>query len=261
VSESDARSVVRARETIIAPAPAERPGRIRRAAAGAWHVPAAMFFLVRHVRLWPLAALPAALCAVFFVLGLFFGVFSLRAIEELLAPHPGSIPGWMAFGVTLALWIGTLAAGVIAGLALALLLSAPVLDALSRRVERLVRGSVPEGSRGLRWEIVQSLKGSLFLVAAAPLVFVLGLVPVAGPLLGFVWGAYVLAYQETDSPLTRRGLDFARRRHWHRAWRWESLGFGLAGMAVLVVPFANLLLAPALTVGGTRLVLEIEDLD
>jgi uncharacterized protein involved in cysteine biosynthesis len=261
VSESGARSAVHTRETIIARAPAERPGRIRRAAAGAWHVPAGMFFLVRHVRLWPMAALPAALCAVFFVAGLFLGYFSLRVIEEALAPHPGRMPGWLVFCITLALWLGTLAAAAVAGLALALLLSAPVLDALSRRVERLVRGSVPERSRGLRWEIVQSLKGALFLVAAAPLVFVLGLVPVAGPLLGLVWGAYALAYQETDSPLTRRGLDFARRRHWHRAWRWESLGFGLAGLAVLVVPFANLLLAPALTVGGTRLVLEIEDLD
>ncbi len=260
MSETEAAPAEEAPEVVVVSAPEAPPGRIRRMAAGAWHVPGGMFFLLRHVRLWPLAALPAVLCLVFFFVGLFLGYFSLRAIEAVLAPHPGSMPRWLVFVITLALWLGTLAAGAVAGLALALLLSAPILDALSQRVERLLRGAVPGHERGLRWEVAQSLKGAVFLVAAAPLVFFLGLLPLVGPLLGLWWGAYVLAYQQTDSPLTRRGLDFAGRRLWHRSWRWESLGFGLAGLAVLVVPFANLLLAPALTVGGTRLVLELEDL-
>ena len=39
------------------------------------------------------------------------------------------------------------------------------------------------------------------------------------------------------------------------------MGFGLAGMVVLLVPFANLLLGPALVAGGTLLVLDLEDVD
>ena len=39
------------------------------------------------------------------------------------------------------------------------------------------------------------------------------------------------------------------------------MGFGLAGMVGLLVPFANLLLGPALVAGGTLLVLDLEDVD
>jgi len=245
---------------VVGPAAIEHPGRIRRAAAGAWHVPAGAFFLLRHPRLWFVAVLPALVCALLLLAGFFLGVFSIRTVEEALAPRPGRVAPWLAIVITLALWAGTVAAGLVAGLALALLLTAPLLDLLSQRVECTIRGSLRDGSRGVRWEVAQSLKGSLFLVAATPLVFGLGLIPLAGPVLGILWAAYILAYQQTDSPLTRRGLDFPERRGWHRQWRWESLGFGLTGLVVMAIPFANVFLAPALTVGGTRLVLEIEDL-
>jgi CysZ protein len=65
----------------------------------------------------------------------------------------------------------------------------------------------------------------------------------------------------TDPALTRRGLSFSDKRRWHRRWRAESLGFGLAGMLGLLVPFANLVVGPALVAGGTLLVLDLEDVD
>jgi uncharacterized protein involved in cysteine biosynthesis len=39
------------------------------------------------------------------------------------------------------------------------------------------------------------------------------------------------------------------------------MGFGLAGMVGLLVPFANLFLGPALVAGGTLLVLDLEDVE
>jgi uncharacterized protein involved in cysteine biosynthesis len=65
----------------------------------------------------------------------------------------------------------------------------------------------------------------------------------------------------TDPALTRRGATFRDKRAWHRRWLPESQGFGLAGMVGLLVPFANLLLAPALVAGATLLVVELEDLE
>jgi CysZ protein len=236
-----------------------RPGRLRRAAAGAWHVPAGLFFLACRPRLWPLVILPAIIGAVLIVAGLALGIYSMHLVEEVLAPSPGRVPAWLGMAITLALWIATAAGGILAGFALALLLSAPILDQLSRRVEQLMRGSARSASRGLRWEVAHSLKASLFLVAAAPLALALGMLPLVGPLVSLVWSASVVAYQQTDAALARRGLAFADRREWHRKWRWESLGFGLAGMVLLAVPVVDVLLGPALVVGGTRLVLESED--
>src|SRR5438046_4190088 len=53
----------------------ERPGIFRRAAAGAWHVPAGFVFLARTPPLWPLAILPAVLAVACVVGGLFLGAY------------------------------------------------------------------------------------------------------------------------------------------------------------------------------------------
>ncbi|HEX6739351.1 MAG TPA: EI24 domain-containing protein [Vicinamibacteria bacterium] len=240
-------------------APAVPPGRLRRAAGGAWHVAAGFWFLLRNPSLWPLAVLPTFLALVFLVGGAFGAAYSFRWVEGWVLPGPERLPAFITLILTLALGVGTLVAGALLGLALALLLSAPVLERLSRRVEARARGEVAAAETNLRWEVAQSLKGSLYFLAAAPGVLLLSLIPLVGPVLGALWGAHALAFQQTDMALGRRGLNFGARRAWHRRFRAESLGFGLMALLALVVPFANLLLAPVLTVGGTLLVLELED--
>ena len=101
------------------------------------------------------------------------------------------------------------------------------------------------------------MRGALFFAAAVPVAFLIGLVPFVGPPLATLWGAFALAFQFTDGPLTRRGRDFGEKLRWHREWGPEAIGFGLAGLLAVLVPFANLLVAPALTVGAARLVLDL----
>ncbi len=259
--ERAARRVSSARLPPVSPAPSPtastRPGALRRAAAGAWHIVGGFVFLLRRPALWPLAAAPVIVTGLCLFGGLILGLYAIRTVESTFARMLARLPEWGDLIVTLALWVGTLAAGLLLGLAVALLLTAPLTEALSRRVERLMGGVVPENDRGWAWELAQALRGSLFFLAAAPGVLLLNLVPVVGPVAGALWGAYALAHQLTDAPLTRRGCDFRTRRAWHREWRAESLGFGLAGLVTLVVPAANLLLGPALAVGGTLLVIEL----
>jgi len=240
--------------------PPPLPGVPRRLAAGAWHVPAGFAFLLRRPALLPLAALPVFLVVVCLAAGLVLGVFFGPAVEERFGPAPGSLPAGLAFVASLFLWLITVGTGMALGLGVALALAAPVLDQISRRVEALVRGRAFEHERGLGFEMLQALRGAFYFLLAAPGVFLLGLVPFAGPLLAALWGARALAFQLTDPPLTRRGLSFREKRDWHWRWLAESEGFGLAGMITLLVPFANLLLAPALAVGGTLLVLDLEEL-
>jgi CysZ protein len=238
-----------------------RPGLAVRAAAGAWHVPAGFGFVLGRPGLWPLAALPAALALLLLALGLVLGVFLAPHVEARFAPAAGSAPVWVELPVSLLLWTATLGSCVFLGLGIALVVSSPLLDQLSRQVEARARGRAPDAGKGLGWEVGQALRGSLYFLAAAPGVFLLGLIPVVGPFLSAAWGGRAVAFQMTDPALTRRGLGFAEKRRWHRAWRAESTGFGLAGMVGLLVPFANLILGPALVAGGTLLVLDLEDLD
>jgi uncharacterized protein involved in cysteine biosynthesis len=237
-----------------------RPGRLRRAAAGAWHVPAGFAFLLRQPRLWPLAALPTVFAVVLMLGGAILAIYIVPKVEPLLTPAPGQRPVWLEMPMGLLLWTATVGSGVFLGLGLALLLSAPLLDLLSRRVEAQARGVAYDASPGLRFELAQSLRSALYFVVAAPGVFLLGFIPLIGPLLSLLWGARAVAFQMTDPALSRRGLTFAAKRRWHREWLCESEGFGLAGMMGLLAPFANLALGPALVTGGTLLVLDIERL-
>jgi CysZ protein len=243
---------------VVDPTAYERPGALRRLGAGAWHVLAGFGFLIRRPRLWPLAVLPALLAVFCLVGGVMLAWYSVGWVEDKVLPSQGRLSP-LNFLLTITMYVGTLAAGLVLGLAVALLLSAPALEALSSRVDAMVRGGAVDRSRGWRWEMAQAFRGTLFFLVAAPGVFLLTLIPVIGPPLAVLWGSYALAFQQTDAALSRRGLDFAARRDWHRYWKLESMGFGAAGLITLVVPLANFLVGPALAVGGTLLVLELED--
>jgi CysZ protein len=239
--------------------PGEDPGLARRAAAGAWNVPAGFLFLARRPRLWPLAALPAALAALLLLAGFVLGLYWGPSIEGAILRRFGQLPAWLDFSMALAAWVGTVGAGVLVGLAVALLLAAPALDLLSRRVEAMAVGQSTDAGGGLRWEVAQSLRGALYFLVRAPGMLLVGLVPLVGPALSAVWAAHALAFQSTDAALARRGLAFGARRAWHRRFRAESLGLGLAGLMTLLVPCAGFLLAPALVTGGTLLVGELSE--
>lgn len=235
-----------------------RPGPFWRALAGAFHVPAGILFLLRAPRLWPLAALPVALTAFLLLSGLLAGLFAVPLVDELITSERDE-GGLIGLLFAAAVWAALPITGMLLGLALALLLASPILERLSQAVERQVRGESIGAGQGLAWEAAQSLRGALYFALRAPGVFLLSLVPIVGPVLAAFWGAHALAFQLTEAPLQRMGLDFWERRSWHQRNRAESLGLGLAGLATLFVPFANLLLAPALTVGATRLVLELQE--
>jgi CysZ protein len=247
------------KDPVFRAGPSPRPGLLVRAAAGAWHVPAGFVFLLRHPGLWPLAALPTVLALVLVAAGAMAGLVVGPRVEAAFAPGPDRLPEWIGVPISVLLWIATVGAGAFLGLGIALALAAPLLEQLSRRVEAHARGRAGDASPGLGFEVRESLRGSLYFLAAAPVLLLLGFVPLVGPLLSVTWGARAVALQMTDPALSRRGMGFADKRRFQREWRAETLGFGFAGMLGLVIPLANLLLGPALVTGGTLLVLDLED--
>ena len=234
-----------------------RPGRVRRMAAGAWHLPAGVLFLMRHASLWPVAALPAFVGVLLLFLGAALALLGLGSIEQAMAPIYARLPHDLSFALAVTLWMATLVSGAVAGLAVSLLITAPLLDHLSLRTEVLLRGSATNRTPGRRWEAWRPFKTSLLLVGATPLSLALGVLPLVGLPLQLGWIAQVLATQQSEGPLTRCGLDSAARQQWRREWRWECLGFGVAGFLAILVPFA---VAPSLAAGMACLVLEIEGL-
>ena len=132
--------------------PVERPGLLRRTAAGAWHVPAGFVFLLSNPPLWWLALLPSILACGFALTGLLSGWYVLSRMDAAFAPTPEQVGDALSLGASVAVGLLTLTAGLMLGLGLALLLTAPLLDLLSQRTELRVRGFRVDEGRGLKFE-------------------------------------------------------------------------------------------------------------
>ena len=224
--------------------------------AGVSYIPQGAWFLLRNTRLWPVAISPLLLAALLLVIGIFSGAFWAGRVEQsLFGGSLRSAPAWFSFVMVTGLWAGSLAAGAILALALAFALLGPLFEKLSQKVEE-ISGLTVRGSKGLRWEIVQSVKTAAYFALSAPIAVLLGLIPFLGPLLSLGFTGHRVAFQSTDAVLLRRGMDFRQRREFHRRFRPETLGFGVA--SVLLFPIMTVLAVPVFVVAATRLVNDLE---
>lgn len=224
--------------------------------AGVSYIPGGAIFLLRNTRLWPVAIAPLIVAGILLMIGIFSGAFWAAWFQRsLFGDELRMVPVWFAFVVLSGLWVGSLAAGAILALAVAFALLGPLFEKLSQRVEKL-SGLVVCGSKGLRWEFAQSLKTAAYFVACAPVAILLGLIPFVGAGAALAFTGHRVAFESTDAVLLRRGMDFAERRAFHRRFRPETLGFGVA--SVLLFPFLNLLAVPIFVVAATRLVNDLE---
>ena len=224
--------------------------------AGVSYIPHGAWFLLRNPRLWPVAVSPLLVAALFLVIGIFSGAFWAGRVEQsLFGESLRSAPAWFSFVMVTGLWAGCLAAGAIVALALAFALLGPLFEKLSQRVEE-ISGIKVRGTKGLKWEIVQSMKTAAYFILSAPVAILLGLIPFLGPLLALAFTGHRVAFESTDAVLLRRGLDFAARQEFHRRFRPETLGFGVA--SVLLFPIMTVLAVPVFVVAATRLVNDLE---
>lgn len=229
--------------------------------------------------LWRLAAVPLA-CSfslVALALGLLYAyagdvhglltgwmpIFVIDAWYEWIWVGPlralFAVLGWVLF--LLAVGIAAIAASLVANV-----ISAPFLDALSQRVERIESGALVEpasGLAGLVGEVGRSVVSELsrvsFFVAVWLAIFGLGVVIPGGQLVA-PWAlvALTVVFLPLDYAgyaLDRRQLPFRARRAWIRANLSTVLGFGGGAFLVCMVPGLNLLLLPALVAAGTLLAL------
>lgn len=252
-----------------------RPGLFSGLRAGLWLLPEGLGFLRRHRALWPLAAVPvgfALLCvggmATFFlnqvdVVHAFF-VAALPVLEvgdwwHWIWVGPGRVVffvlGWL--GVLLSLGVGLIASLLVANLA-----SAPFLDALSERVERIARGGVAAEGGSLLEGALSSFASELGRLAFLGSVWIgLTLAGFLLPGLHLVTGSLLLVVTISFLPLDyagfaldRRSLPFRARRAWLAAHRPTLLGFGAVAFWASLVPGLNLVLMPSLVTAATLFV-------
>ena len=224
--------------------------------AGVSYVPGGAIFLIRKPRLWPVVIAPLIAAAILLMIGVFSGAFWAGRVEQaLFGGALRSIPVWISFVVVTGLWAGSISAGAILALAIAFALIGPFFEKLSQKVEEL-SGLRVRGSKGLHWEILQSLRTAAYFALSAPVAILLGLIPFLGPFLALAFTAHRVAFQNTDAILLRRDLGFRARQAFHRRFAPECLGFGVG--AILLFPLINIVAVPVFVVGATRMVNDLE---
>jgi len=174
--------------------------------------------------------------------------------------------------VKFVVFIGWLLASIWLALALANVLAGPLFDLLSERAEEHLLGHThaPPFSLALALklavrEIFIQIGMLLIYLPLVATVFVVGLVPlvgqVLGPILAWNLSALWVALGLTGPPLARHGLSASQRVGMVFGHKATAAGFGALGgipfVSFLLLPF----LSPALVVGGTRMFLVLAAYD
>jgi len=190
-------------------------------------------------------------------------------VDELAAEITWFADGWSTVWRDTMRVVAGLALLGVAGLlsvltftAVTLLIGDPFYEKISGLVEARF-GGVPGGAVEIVWwrslgrSIVDSLRLiGLSILLSIPLLLV-GLIPVAGQVIGVVLGGavggWLLAVELTGVPFQRRGLRLRDRREVLKRNPPLTLGFGVAVFVSFLIPLGAVLLMPAAVAGAALL--------
>ncbi len=228
-------------------------------------------FLLRGLRLWRerprlmlLGIVPAAIVALLVVALL---VVLLVFADDVIAWATPFADDWSdtvrsVFRIALLLVVlaGAVMLAIVTFTGLTLAVGDPFYERIWKEVELSLGGEVPD--KGVGW-LRGALDGLALVglgIAMAVVVFVLGLLPLVGTILGATLGLVVsgrlLAGELVSRPLEARGMDRAARAALMRRHRGALLGFGVCVQACFLVPLGGILVMPAAVAGATYLARE-----
>lgn len=228
-------------------------------------------FLVRGLRLWRerprlmlLGIVPALIVGV-----LLAGAFVALAVyaDDLIdwaTPFADDWADAVRSLFRLLLWllvlVGAAMLAIVTFTGLTLAVGDPFYEKIWKEVELSLGGDVPD--RGVGW-LRGALDGVVLVLmglATAVLVFLIGLLPLVGAVIGFALGLVLagrlLAGELVSRPLEARGMDRAQRAALMRQHRGAMLGFGVCVQACFLVPLGGIAVMPAAVAGATYLARE-----
>ncbi len=172
---------------------------------------------------------------------------------------------WMLKGLLrILLGLFLMGALVIGMVFISQIINSPIYDLLSEAVEKREKGieDLPFSIRKILREagpmILLEIKKMAFFLLVPLVLFLLNFIPVVGTLLYILlanlFAAWAMGYNFVAYPMGRRVIPFKTQIGFASSHKARLMGFGLP----LLIPFFNLLLAPAFVVGGTLIYLDEE---
>jgi CysZ protein len=212
-----------------------------------------------------LGALPALIVGAIWVALL---VALITSLDGLAGWATAFADGWSAplraevrIAAGLAVLVLAVVVGALSFTAVVLTAGDPFYERISRHVEQRLGGAPAERDEPVIRGLLRAARDGLALLAASVGVglvsFLLGLVPIVGPVVAAVFGAVVggwfLAVELTGTPFDARGLTLRDRRRSLGRVRARTLGFGVATWVLFLVPLGAVVAMPAAVGGATLL--------
>jgi len=214
--------------------------------------------LIAHPKLRPFVLIPLLVNVIVFSGAIYLGIAQFEYFTAFLE---GQMPSWLSWlswilwplFVLLLLVVVFYSFGMVANL-----IAAPFNGLLAEKVEATLTGRPLERSGDyarMLADLLPTLLGEVgkilyALLWSVPFLALL-LVPVAGPVLWFLYSAWILTVQYSDYPMGNHGLKFREMRRRLRERRTLSFGFGSAAVCLGMIPVVNFILMPSAVAGAT----------
>ena len=213
-------------------------------------------------------AIPLAINILVFAAALYWGISRFEGLIAWLHSLLPTLPDWLAWlerGLDWILWpLFILLAVVLVfqGFTLiANLIAAPFNGLLAEKVAHHLRGGAPDSAAGMGQvmttlipAMLDEVRKLLYALLWAIPFFILSLVlPLVGPLLWFLFSAWILALEYLDYPMGNQGLGAREIRRRLRGRPVLSLGFGAATVGLTMIPLVNFIAMPSAVAGATAL--------
>ncbi|MFC0681843.1 EI24 domain-containing protein [Lysobacter korlensis] len=253
---------VRLQEAVTA---AARSGTVRQFVAGVRLLGRGLGMWATTSRLMLLGAIPAFIVAILYAVLLILFFTQLDFLATWITPFAENWDTTWRTAVRLVAGAALLALAVLLVIftftAITLAVGDPFYERIWREVEQRLGNPPPESDEPFWRSIPRGIGNGLRLLLLTAVVglplFLLAFVPVVGqivaPVLGVLFGGWLLAVELTGFAFDSRRISLRDRRRALAVRRPTALGFGVATYLLFLIPFGAVLVMPAAVAGATLL--------
>ncbi|MCW8194398.1 sulfate transporter CysZ [Proteobacteria bacterium 005FR1] len=210
--------------------------------------------LLTHPRLRLFVLVPVLVNAVLFVI---LTTALVQQFTAMLDWFMEWLPNWLDFlawvlGVLVALFVV-----LVYGYSFSMItnvIAAPFYGFLAEKAEELTTGQALDGESLVQMiprTVLRELRKLWYFIWRSLFFLILSLVPLIGPVIAAIWGAWSMSIQYSDYAADNHQTAFTRLRQLLGMRLYSALGFGAVVMLGMMVPVLNIFIMPAAVIGGT----------
>ncbi|MDX2506740.1 MAG: sulfate transporter CysZ [Gammaproteobacteria bacterium] len=147
---------------------------------------------------------------------------------------------------------------------LANIIAAPFNSLLAEATEKHLTGKQMNDSDGFKQvikdlvpTILMEIRKLIYMVLwSIPFLIMLFVIPILGPIIWFLFTAWMMSLQYMDYPMANHKLNFAQQRNLQGKSRLFSMGFGGVTMGASMIPFVNFIIMPTAVIAATMIWVE-----